>query len=371
MTVHHTDCRHFRGDRPCDFRRPCEGCGDYSPMGLRILVIKLAATGDVLRTTPILPAIKREHPRSHVTWLTRPESLELLQGLEEIDRALALDADSVAYLPAERFDVVMCLDKEPAATGLAARLDAPDKRGFVLGPHGNPLPAGPAADYAYRLGLDDELKFRTNQRTYQDITFEMVGLGWDHQDYRLEIPRRARDRAAARWKRLGVGPDERVVGLNVGAGEAFAHKDWRVEGWALLVRLVETRLGARVALLGGPDDRERVEAVASLAGPTALDPGATPSILEFAALLERCAAVVTGDTLAMHLALARRRPVVALFGSTCPQEVELYGRGEKIVPKIDCHPCYRSQCSLQPSCADAIPAETVLGAVSRVLRAPR
>jgi len=336
-------------------------------MGFRVLVIKLAATGDVLRTTPLLPAIKRAHPVSHVTWVTRPEALELVAPLPEIDRAMALDADALARLPAERFDLVICLDKEPAAAGLAAQVVAPDKRGFVLGPHGNPVPANAAAEYAYRLGLDDALKFRGNTKNYQEIAFEAAGFAWSGDDYRLEIPEPARAEAARRWRDLGVGDAERVIGLNVGAGSVYAYKDWRVDGWAALADLVHERLGARVALLGGPRDRERLEAVAALAKTRALDPGATPSILAFAALLERCDAVVTGDTLAMHLALAARRRVVAIFGSTSAPEIELYGRGEKLVPDVACHPCYKRSCDFTRTCADAISAEAVFASLARVL----
>lgn len=369
MTVYHTDCRHFRGDRPCRYRRQCEDCPHYSPMGVRILVIKLAARGDVLRTTPILPALKRAHPQSHVSWLTRPESVEMLSGLEEIDRLLPFDTDTVASLPAERFDVLLCLDKEPAATGLAARIDAGEKRGFVLGPHGNVVPAHPDAQYAYRLGLDDDLKFRENQRTYQDIVFEVAGLPYGGEEYRLEIPAAARERAGQRWAKLGALAHQSPIGLNVGAGDAFAYKAWRIDGWAELADLVHERLGAPVALLGGPGDRERIEAVAKRATTTLLDPGPTPSVLEFAAVVEGCAAVVTGDTLALHLALACRRRVVAIFGSTCPQEVDLYGRGEKVVPRVDCHPCYKRRCDFSSTCADAVSAETVLACLERVLGA--
>jgi len=365
--LYHADCRYFLGDRPCRFRRMCEGCPHYSPMGTRILVIKLAATGDVLRTTPLLPAIKRAYPVSHVTWVTRPDALELLAGLEEIDRLLPLDADALARLPAERFDVVICLDKEPAATGLATRVEARDRRGFVLGPHGNPLPANRDAEYAYRLGLDDALKFHGNERSYQEIAFETAGLPWSREEYRLALPDAVRVRARELWAALGVGPGERLVGLNVGAGDAFAHKAWRVEGWAELATLVQERLRARVCLLGGPRDRERVEGVAALASGSPLDPGATPSLLAFAGLFERCAAVVSGDTLGLHLALALRRPVVAIFGSTAPQELELYGLGEKIVPRIDCHPCYKRSCDFTRTCADVVSAEDVLAAVARVM----
>ncbi len=365
--LYRTDCRHFLGDRPCRFRRMCEGCSHYSPMGTRILVIKLAAMGDVLRTTPLLPALKRAHPVSHVTWVTRPESVEMLSGIAEIDRLLALDVDALASLPAEHFDVVICLDKEAAATGLASRIDAPDKRGFVLGPHGNPLPADANADYAYRLGLDDELKFRKNERSYQQIAFEAAGLPWCGDDYRLEVPEASCARAATRWTELGVAPGDTLIGLNVGSGDVYAYKAWRVEGWAELARLAQRRLGAKVALLGGP--RDRVEAVAALAGPGALDPGATASLLDFAAMLEACTAVVTGDTLALHLALALKRRVVAIFGSTASTEVELYGRGAKIVPEIPCHPCYKRSCDFAYTCVDSISAGAVLAALAGVLEA--
>jgi heptosyltransferase-2 len=370
MTVYHTDCRYFLGDRPCRFRRMCEGCPHYSPMGLRILLIKLASPGDVLRTTPLLPALKRAFPESHLTWVTRPDARELLEGLREIDRLLVLDTDALARLPAERFDIVICLDKEPAATGLAAQVAATDKRGFVMGPHGNLLPANRGAEYGYRLGLDDALKFRENQRSYQQVAFEAAGLPWADEDYRIELPDAARARAREIWAALGLRPEEKLVGLNIGASDAFAYKSWRVKGWAELAGAVQERLGARVCLLGGPRDRSRVESVAELAAGPVLDPGATPSLLEFAALMERCTAVVSGDTLALHLALALRRRVVAVFGSTAAQELELYGRGEKIVPEIDCHPCYKRSCDFTRTCVDVVSVEQVLGALVRVLEAP-
>ena len=37
------DCRFFNGEKPCQFKRLCEGCEEYIPMGKRILILKLAA----------------------------------------------------------------------------------------------------------------------------------------------------------------------------------------------------------------------------------------------------------------------------------------------------------------------------------------
>ncbi len=76
-----TDCQYWRGDKPCKENRLCEGCEAYEKLGLRILLIKVGARGDVLRTTPLVAGLKRKYPQAHLTWLTAPESEELLRDL--------------------------------------------------------------------------------------------------------------------------------------------------------------------------------------------------------------------------------------------------------------------------------------------------
>jgi heptosyltransferase-2 len=90
-------------------------------------------------------------------------------------------------------------------------------------------------------------------------------------------------------------------------------------------------------------------------------------VLEFAAIVGRLDAMVTGDTLAMHIAVALGVPTVALFGPSAPQEIALYGGGERVVTPLDCAPCYRRECDVTPSCMDAIDVETVFGALTRTL----
>src|SRR5262245_6386084 len=70
-----TDCRHFRPDRPCAPHKQhgvvCATCTEfYDPIRTRVLLVKLAAVGDVLRTTSLLPGLHRRWPGAHVTWLT-------------------------------------------------------------------------------------------------------------------------------------------------------------------------------------------------------------------------------------------------------------------------------------------------------------
>ena len=82
--------------------------------------------------------------------------------------------------------------------------------------------------------------------------------------------------------------------------------------------------------------------------------------------------VVTGDTLAMHIALALRRRTVVLFGPTSAPEIELYDLGEKVIPEMSCLGCYKTSCDFSPNCMDLISVDMVATAVVRQLRgAPR
>jgi ADP-heptose:LPS heptosyltransferase len=126
------DCLHFKGDKPCVFGRQCEDCPHFEPFPPRILVIKCRAQGDVLRTTALLPALKRKYPRSFMAWLVDGESRDLLQHNPYIDLLLTFDLEDILPLLIEQFDVLISLDKEPGPAALAARVRAHQKLGFGL-----------------------------------------------------------------------------------------------------------------------------------------------------------------------------------------------------------------------------------------------
>jgi heptosyltransferase-2 len=360
------DCRFFEGERPCIHKRECEGCDLYSPAGSRVLVLKIGALGDVLRTTPVLAALADELADPHVTWVLGREAEPLLRDHPRIDRLLVPGYGTSEALGVERFDLLLSLDKDPYSTALASRVDAGEKRGFGRDSNGALVPLHESARYAYDLGLSDRLKFHENEKTYQEITFEMCGLTWSGQEYDVPAAGDARAEARALLAAAGVaaagGP---LVGFNTGAGSVFANKAWTIEGYAELARRL-TADGCRIVLLGGRDEAERNGRIQSLTQGAAIDAGTEHDLARFAGLVGACDLVVTGDTLGMHLAIAAKVPVVVLFGSTCSQEIELYGRGEKVVTPISCHPCYRRDCDIAPSCQDVITPDTVYAAVQGV-----
>ncbi|MBM3293350.1 MAG: glycosyltransferase family 9 protein [Candidatus Aminicenantes bacterium] len=365
-TLVRTDCAHYLGEKPCRFKRVCDRCPHFKPFGPKLLVIKCRAQGDVLRTTPLLAGLKRRFPGSFITWVVDRESLDLLRDNPLIDRLLPLDLETVLALRAQRFDAVYSLDKDPGLDALASLVSSPRKFGFGMNEHGSLAALDPAAAYALRLGVDDELKFRTNLKTYQEMIFEAAGLEYEGDEYVFALKDEHRAKARAFFAKHRVRRGRPNIGLNTGAGAKFLTKQWPKAHFLKLIALLRRRLGANLFLLGGPREKA-FNADLKRRSPVKIhDTGTGNSLLEFAGFLAEMDVVVASDTLAMHLALALKRKTVVLFGPTAPAEIELYGRGRKLFAGAACAPCYRQACP-EPVCMESIAPADVLAAVEEVL----
>lgn len=361
------DCIYYLGEKPCKFKRLCDGCNEYRSMGVRILVLKHAAMGDVLRTTPTLHGLKRKFPHSHITWVTDPSVADLLRYNSFIDTLLLYDASTLARLAAEEFDVILSLDKEPRVAALTMTTTAHEKLGMGLSPFGTVYPLNPEAEFYFSLGLSDELKFFQNKKAYQELVFDAIKLDYQKDDYVLEVPDRFLEFGRKRLESLGVTKRDMVVGLNTGAGGVFANKDWTTEGYVGLIERLSHEKHVRVVLLGGKAEKEKNQEIISKSKGKAIDSGSDNSLLEFSGIVNGCDVMVTGDTLGMHIGIALKKQVLVIFGSTCSQEIELYGRGEKITPKVDCAPCYRKHCDKEVNCMNTVTVDEIYDAVKRLM----
>ncbi len=361
-----SDCRHFAGDRPCAFQEECTGCTNHQPWKRSCLIIKLAAKGDVLRTTPLAAALKRDDPNLKVTWLTDHDAAPLLDHNPSIDNLLCFDAASLTQLSAQSFTRIICLDKEPRAAALATILEADQKAGFGWHAKGYLVPLDKRSRYLYELGLSDQLKFRTNRKSYQQLIIEMAGLEYVSQKYQY-IPSEEEIGWATEYLGKLIRNQSRIplIGLNTGVGRAFPTKSWAALNYAWLAKAVKKAGIGLPVLLGGPDELPLVKNISRLAPGTAAA-ACDLDIRRFAALISRLDIIVSADSLAMHLGIALDKKVIALFGPTCQQEIELYGRGEKLSAGAECSPCYRQSCS-SLKCMDGISPEAVLAAVKRNL----
>lgn len=365
------DCKFFLGDRPCVWHKKTGAlctCDQYQRIEQRLLIIKLDAMGDVLRTTALLPALAQAHPGAAITWITRRESCPLLERNPYISEILQYGEDALLQLGVRTFDRVINLDASKTSAALASMAKAKQKDGFILDERGCVQPTNPAARRWFEMGIFDDLK-RQGTRTYQDLMLEIIGLSAAPHHYVFEMAEEELARARAHIEQLGVDLSRPVIGLNSGAGRRWELKQWREGGYVELLERLARKSNAQFVLLGGPEERERHQRLISSSRVPLFDSGCDNPVRSFAAIVAACSLVVCGDTLAMHLALALGRPTIVLFGPTSAAEIEMYGLGEKVVPKMDCLACYKPTCDFVPNCMDLITVDMVEAAVERQLSA--
>jgi len=365
------DCRFFLGDRPCKWHKAtsvlCQ-CEHYEAITERILIIKLDAMGDVLRTTALLPALAAAHPHAAITWITRRESRPLLERNPYITEILNYGEDALVQLEARTFDRVINLDAGKTSAALATAARSSRKDGFILDARGLVQATNAAARHWLELGVFDDLK-RRNARTYQDLMADIIGLPGCGHRYVFELSEEERAAGRAQLERLGIDFTRLVIGLNTGAGQRWELKQWREEGYLELIERLARKHDVQFVLLGGPEERERHKRLQSRSAVPLIDGGCDNPVRRFAALVAACGLVVTGDTLAMHLSLALGCRTIVLFGPTSANEIELYGLGEKVMPRMECLSCYKPACDFVPNCMDLISTDMVEAAVDRQLTA--
>jgi heptosyltransferase-2 len=341
-------------------------CERYEQVEQRLLIIKLDAMGDVLRSTALLPALADVHPRAAISWITRKESVPLLERNPFVTEVLEYGPDALVQLHTRAFDRVVNLDASKTSAALASAARSDRKDGFVLDERGFVLPTNESARTWLELGLFDDLK-RHGQSTYQDRMADILGLESRDHRYIFELASDEVERGRTQLRTIGIDLDRPVIGLNTGAGGRWPLKQWREDGYLELASRLDRREDVQLLLLGGPGERERNARLRAQSPVRLFDPGCDHSVRDFAAIVSLCDVVVTGDTLAMHLSLALGRRTVVLFGPTSAAEIELYGLGEKVVPDMTCLSCYKTSCDFVPNCMDLISTDMVEGAVVRQL----
>ncbi len=353
------DCIFFRGGIPCVPNKK-EGavctCAAYRPISKRILLIKLGAIGDVIRTTPLVVKFRRLYPDCHITWLTlSPDVLPPAQ----INVILRPDAFPLFSIGNSQYDIAINLDKEKEACLLLAKVTATEKYGYTW--QGNELlPATPAAIPKLMTGFFDQLS-QANTKSYLEEIFGICHLPFEKEPYFIN----RNERMSAAWKAAiqQKAAGRTIVGLNTGCGPRWNTRLWPETTWmALSETLVEKNYFP--VFLGGSLEHEKNQRMAEMTG--AYYPGHF-SLEEFIALTDATDLVVTQVSMMMHIATALQKKMVLMNNIFNPHEFELYGRGEIIGPSTGCECYFGNTCKRGAnSCMHDLSAGAVALAVDRV-----
>jgi heptosyltransferase II len=260
---------------------------------MNILIVKLGATGDVVRTTPLLAQLSGQ-----ITWLTSAKNAVLLKGVKDNvrcfsweERARALDS---------RYDLAINLEDTADAAQFLRTVKCREIFGAYLSP-GSLLTYTNNSRHWFDLSVissygrhaADELKL-LNRQTYQELIFSGLGFHFAGEPYVLPKP-----------IETGLSGD---VAIGADAGPI-----WPMKKWAYYSKLKEAL-----------EDRGLIVNVLPKRS----------SLLEHLSDVQNHRCVVSGDSLPMHFALGTRTRCVTLFNCTSPWEIYDYGLQKKIVSPL-------------------------------------
>ena len=330
----------------------------------RVLVFHLNQIGDLMFTLPALKVLREAYPQAHITSVLRPHLSGLVAESGFVDEILnrpsaPLHAAVGMGLKLRQSRPDMAVGFSQSATMvLAARLSGARHRvGYVDSDLGQLL--------THRIQVRGIPSPEKVMRLVRGL-----GLKPTKTDYVGLVRLSAEDEAtgaklAAECE--GSGP---LIALAPGESAARPYKCWSTEGFRRMATAL-VRDGARVVVVGGPDDASLGQAIVANLGDRGHNLAGRTAPSELAALLERCDLLIGIDSGPMHVAAAMGRPVVGLFGPTDPRQTGPLGQGHEVI--FHEQPCW-GPCvhPVTPKCTDracmsAITVEEVLAAARRIL----
>jgi heptosyltransferase-2 len=337
-----------------------------------VLVLQTSFLGDTVLTLPLISEIKRRFPVKRLSVVCLPLSRELLQDYSVIDEVIVDDKK----------------DLDRGFAGLKRTAAALKSRRFTLAltPHKS-LRSALLLHFAgipYRVGFRQSRGwFLFQKRVHRDSTRHDVernlsllrafGIAVENCQRELALPvsRAIQDSVDAKLSSLGIAEKKITIGLN--PGSVWPTKRWSTAGFARLTELLKQRYDCQVLLFGGAEDAETVADVQSRCGCAGINLVGEISLRHLAAAIGRCHVFVTNDSAPMHVAVARKVPVVALFCATSPSlGFYPYSSNAIVLEKnLSCRPCASHggrRCPLgSEDCIRQIHPEAVLNAIERLL----
>ena len=321
-----------------------------------ILIIKLGAIGDVIRTTSILPGLKGKYPDSKIDWVTKKESSDILKNGTLINKLFLIDNNAEKDIVRKEYDFVINLDDDNNACMISSKI----KHKTIIGAYmenGKRVYTENSSPW-FDMGLiskfgkekADELKAK-NKKTYQQIMYEILGLGYKKQEPILILDKKELDFGKRFAEKDNIKNNDLVIGINTGAGGRWQDKKLSIEETAELIDKLNNKLRNKTAtllLFGGRKEKKKNEKIKNMAKTKIIDAGCNNSLMEFASLVNLCNILITSDSLALHIGTALKKKIVCFFYPTSESEIEVYGRGIKIIGKGKSYCSYETKCKYPP-----------------------
>jgi lipopolysaccharide heptosyltransferase I len=346
----------------------------------KILILRLSAVGDVLRTLPAVMALKESFPSSHISWVVEEPSKTLLESQPQIDRVILLPrkrwtegmksigkvwktfkemGQFILELKRQKFDFVLDFHGI-IKSGMISFLSGAPKR---IGYDRKSTREGNFLFSNIKVKLP-----KKNISRYQRNFALLKGIGLEVKDFniRLHIPQRDKEYVESFFIRLDTPLRRPSIAIHAGTNPKALFKRWMSDRYAQLADRLIRELEATVIFTWGPGELESVEAIRkemreqSFLGPE------TKTLTQLGELFRHCDLYVGGDTGPMHIASLMGTPVLVIYGPTDPVFHEPLGRHKKVTKTVGCNPCRNRSCK-DLKCLKIITVDDVFKATKEIL----
>ncbi|MBI3236190.1 MAG: putative lipopolysaccharide heptosyltransferase III [Chlamydiales bacterium] len=329
--------------------------GDYIDFSdvKKILVIKMRHHGDVLLTSPLFSQLKRSIPDAAIDAFIYKDTLPMLEGHPEISSFFLYDRSWKKLSPLRKLlkEASLLLQIRKGGYDLVINLTEGD-RGAI---------AAWISRSRYRVGFDPQKKgFLGKSSVYTHLVkpcphprhtverqldvLRRIGIfpSMEERDLYLGIPPKSTESIAARLAQEGIPLGKYVLIHSV---SRWKFKCLSTGQMAALIGDLHRR-GEKIILSASSDPEEiRMveEIVQKIPEVPLLNLAGKTDLKEFAALIKNAKALITVDSVSLHIASATKTPVIALFGPT--SEINwgpwMHPRSQVVAQNFSCRPCYR------------------------------
>jgi heptosyltransferase-1 len=350
----------------------------------RVLVLRLSAVGDVIRTLPAVKALKERAPTSSITWIVEEPSQAFVESQPEVDEVVLFPRKRwtrgikslrgiwgtvgemrrfVKDLRRREFDVVLDFHGILKSGVLSFLSGSPKRIGYDRRStkEGNFL----FSNAKVKLPRERISRFERNLAL-------LKGMGLELKDpkYSLHIPPGDREYVASFFKASSAPLRRPLVAIHPGTSRKALFKQWMPDRYAQLADRLVRELNTSVLFTWGNGELEEVEGIRKeMKEPSFLGPR-TESLTRLGEVYRNCDLYIGGDTGPMHIASLMGIPVVVIYGPTDPVENEPFGNHIKVRKEVGCNPCHEYSCK-RLVCIKAISADEVFKATKEILSRTR
>lgn len=304
--------------------------------GLRILIVRPSALGDVARTVPALVTLRHAHPDAQIDWLVHEAYRDAVAHHPALSGTIPFPRGRFGRfwtptmwgrlgsycmsLRQRRYDIAIDLQGLLRSGLLTLASGAARRIGYAN--------ARELASLGYNAACPVDPKLHAVERMLSLL--EASGYS-PVRDMRLYVSAADQTWWLEERRQLGLAVDEPYACLAPTA-------KWQCKCWPLdfyretARRLLDTGIAGRtLVLLASPAEAPQVQPLVEALGPHAriLQPRTTVGRLM--AILQQTSLLVCNDSAPLHLAVGLDRPTVAIFGPTDPALVGPYLRPDCVV----------------------------------------